>query len=161
MVNLARFQCKIAECDYVSTNLNRHLNQIWDKHSLNIEFSYKYDVSDCTNQYKNVRSFRRHLKARHYCFYEKYVKQYQNHLSRGREIDLDENSDNENVFNNNYVEEFGYEHEAQDPDHINNFSFADFDHNQLLACFLLDLRKKYGTTTETLCFVSEKVSPIL
>ena len=161
MENMARFQCKIAECDYASTNLNKYLNHTWDKHSLNIEFSYKYDESDCTNQYKNVQCFRRHLKAKHYCFYEKYVKYYQNHLSRGREIDLDKNFDNENVFNDNYIEEFGYDHEAKDPDHLENISFADFDHNQLIACFFLDLHKKYDTTTEALFFASEKVSPIL
>ena len=106
MENMARFQCKIAECDYASTNLNKYLNHTWDKHSLNIEFSYKYDKSDCTNQHKNVQCFRRHLKGKHYCFYEKYVKYHQNQLSRGREIDLDEIFDNENVFNDNYIEEF-------------------------------------------------------
>ena len=82
-------------------------------------------------------------------------------MSRGREIDLDKNFDNENVFNDNYIEEFGYEHEAKDPDHLENISFADFDHNQLIACFFLDLRKKYDTATEALFFASEKVSPIL
>ena len=59
------------------------------------------------------------------------------------------------------MEEFGHEHEDQDPDHIENISFADFDHNQLTACFLFELREKYGTTIEALCFVSEKVSHIL
>ena len=59
------------------------------------------------------------------------------------------------------MEQFGHEHEGQDPDHIENISFADFDHNQFIACFLLGLREKYDTTTEASCFVSEKVSHIL
>ena len=75
MENLARFQCKIVQRDCASTNVNRCLNHAWDKHSLNIGFSsYKCDVSDYTSQYKNIQSFRRHLKAKHYRFYEKYVK---------------------------------------------------------------------------------------
>ena len=128
---------------------------------MNIGFSYKCDVSDCTTQYKNVQGFQRHLKAKHYWFYEKYIKHYENHLNRDREIDLDENFDNENIFNDNDMVQFGYEYEGQDPDHIQNISFADFDHNQIIACFLLELREKYDTTTDASCFVSEKVSHIL
>ena len=123
---------------------------------MNIGFSYKCDVSDCTTQYKNVQRFQRHLKAKNYWFYDKYVKRCENHLNRDREIDLDQNFDNENVFNDNNMEQFGHEHEGQDPDHIENISFADFDHNQLIACFLLELREKYGTTTETSCFFQQK-----
>ena len=129
MENLARFHCKIVECDYASTNFNRYLNHTWDKHSLNIGFSYKCDVSGCTSQCKNVQSLRIHLKAKHYWFYENYVKRYEHHLNRDREIDLDENFGNENVFNDNDMEQFGHEHEGQDLDHIENISFADFDHN--------------------------------
>ena len=51
----------------------------------------------------------------------------ENHLNRDKEIDLDENFDNENVFNDNDMEKFGHEHEGQDPDHIENISFAAFD----------------------------------
>ena len=43
MENLARFHCNIVECDYESTNFNRYLNHTWDKHLLNIGFSYKCD----------------------------------------------------------------------------------------------------------------------
>ena len=141
MENLARFHCKIVECEHASTNVNRYLNHTWDKQSLNKEFSYKCDVSDCTSQYKNVQSFRR-LKAKHYWFYEKYVKRYGNHWNRDRENDLDENFDNENVFNDNDIEQFGHKYEGQDPDHIDNISFADFDHNQLTAFFFLRTAQK-------------------
>ena len=37
------------------------------------------------------------------------------------------------------------------------FSFAYFDHFKEIAIFLLWLSKKYGTTTEASCFVSEKI----
>ena len=82
-------------------------------------------------------------------------------MNRDREIDIDENFDNENVFNDNDMAQFVHEHEGNDPDHIENISFADFDYNQLIACANLDLREKYRTTTEASCFVSEKVSHIL
>ena len=82
-------------------------------------------------------------------------------MNRDREIDIDENFDNENVFNDNDMEQFEHKYEGQDPDHIDNISFADFHHNQLTAFFFLELREKYGTTTEASCFVSEKVSHIL
>ena len=152
---MARFQCKIVECDYASTNFNIYLNHTWVEHSLNVGFSYKCNISDCTSQRKNVQSFRRYLKAKHCWFYEKYVKRYENHLNR------DGNSDNENDFNDNDIEQFRHEYEGQDPDHIENISFADFDHNQLIICFLLELREKYGTTNVASCFFSEKVSHIL
>ena len=40
------------------------------------------------------------------------------------------------------MKQFGHEHEGQGPDYIENISFADFDHNQLIAWFLLELRQK-------------------
>ena len=52
------------------------------------------------------------------------------------------------------MEQFGHKYEGQDPAHIDNISFAEFDHK---AFFFLELREKYGTTTEASCFVSEKV----
>ena len=148
MENLTRFHSKIVECDYASNNFNRYLNHTWDKHSLNVGFSYKCDVSDCTSQYKNVQSFWRHLKTKDCWFYEKYVKRYENHSNRYREIDLDEKFDNENVFNDNDMKQFWNEHEGQVPDHIENISFADWDHNQLIACFLSELRQKNDTITD-------------
>ena len=74
-----------------------------------------------------------------------------------REIDLDDNFDNGNVFNNNDMEQLDMNMKAK----ILNISFADFNHNQHIACFLVELREKYGATTEASCFVSEKVSHIL
>ena len=156
MGNLAKFHCKIVECDYGRTTFNRYLNRTWDKHSLNIGFSYKCDVSDCSSQYKNIQSFRRHLKAKHYWLYEKYVRRFKNHLNRDRKIYLDENFDNENVFNGNDMEQFGHGHEGQDPDLIENIPFADFDHNQLIACFPLKLREKYGKLLRLHVFLVKK-----
>ena len=102
----------------------------------------------------NIQSFWRHIKVKHYWFCRKYVKHYENQLNKDKEIDLDENFNNRNVFNDNDMEPF--EREGQYADHIENISFADFDHNQLIACFLLELRQKYGTVTEASCFISTK-----
>ena len=44
---------------------------------------------------------------------------------------------------------------------ILNISFSDLNHNQHIACVLLELREKYSTTTEASCFFSETVSHIL
>ena len=37
------------------------------------------------------------------------------------------------------------------------FSFANFDHVKEIASFLLELREKYGTTSEASYFNSEKI----
>ena len=42
-----------------------------------------------------------------------------------------------------------------------NMSILDFDHEKLVANFLLELREIYGTTTGASCFVSDKVMHIL
>ena len=36
---MAALYCKVADCDFTSTNFNRGSTNISDKHSLNIEFS--------------------------------------------------------------------------------------------------------------------------
>ena len=136
---MARFYWKIVQCDYATTDFNRYLNHTWDKYSLNVGFS------DCTTIPVNMKMFKAFgdiLKQKNYWFHEKYVKRYENDLNRDRKIDLNENFNNENVFNDNDMEQFGHEHEGQNPDYIENISFADFDHNQLIACFLLELRIK-------------------
>ena len=43
-------------------------------------------------------------------------------------------------------------------DHL---TYSMFYFNDLASAFLLELRKKYNTTTEATCFVSEQVSKIL
>ena len=158
---MARFHYKIVECDYASTNFNRYLNHTWDKYSLNIGFLTNVMYQTVLVNIKMFKVFRDILKQSTICSMKKYVKRSENHFNRDREIDLDENYDNENIFNDNDIEQFGHDHEDQDSDHTKNISFADFDHNQLIACFLLELREKYSGTPKASCFVSGKVSHIL
>ena len=54
------------------------------------------------------------------------------------------------------MEQFGHGHEGQDPDLIENIPFADFDHNQLIACFPLKLREKYGKLLRLHVFLVKK-----
>ena len=46
----------------------------WDKHSLQAGFSYTCDISSCCKQFKNLQSYRRHVKSKHLWFFERYMK---------------------------------------------------------------------------------------
>ena len=75
-------------------------------------------------------------------------------------VDLDENSENENVISMQ-LDESGVSSGENNESDCENVSFSDFNHEKLVANFLLELREIYGTTTEASCFVSEKVMHIL
>ena len=87
---LSRFSCKF--CDFTTLNFNKLLNHIWDKHSIDTGFSYLCDISSCTNKYTNIQSYRRHIKAKHNWFFERYLKRYENNNGRDVEIDQKLNS---------------------------------------------------------------------
>ena len=64
------FLCKYSLCYYQSTSFKRFLNHTWDKHSLSFGFHHTCGISGCTKTYKNLQSFRRHIKQAHAWFYE-------------------------------------------------------------------------------------------
>ena len=74
-------------------------------------------------------------------------------------VDLDENSENENVVPMQLHESSVSSGENSESD-CENLSFSDFDHNTLAANFLLELREINGLP-EASCFVSKKVIHIL
>ena len=121
----SRFSCKFR--DFTTLNLNRLVNHTRDKHSLDTGFSYLCDISSCTNKYTNIQGFRRHVKAKHSWFFERYVKRYENNNNeRDAEIDqklipgqLDENMEQE--------EQDGVDESEE------TFSFAVFDHVKDIA----------------------------
>ena len=86
---LSRFSCKFY--DFTTLNFNRLLNHTWEKHSLDTGFSYLCDISSCTSKYTNIQSYRRHIKAKHSWFFERYVKRYENKNERDAEIDQEVN----------------------------------------------------------------------
>ena len=117
----------------------------------NIHYTH---ISSRGDKYTNIWDYRRHVKAKHSCFFESYVKRYKNNNERDAEIDqevhpvqLDENKE---------LEEQNRVGESKEI-----FSFADFEHLKQTASFLLGLREKYGATTEASYFVSEKIVDIL
>ena len=134
------------------------MNHCWNKHSLDPGFAYKCDVSSCTSKLTNIQSLRRHLKSKHLWFHEKYLQIYGR--VENEDVDLDENSENENVISMQ-LDESGVSSGENNESDCENVSFSDFDHEKLVANFLLELRKIYDTTTEASCFVSDKVMHIL
>ena len=134
------------------------MNHCWNKHSLDPGFAYKCDVSSCTSKLTNIQSLRRHLKSKHLWFHEKYLQRYGR--VENEDVDLDENSENENVISMQ-LDESGVSSGENNESDCENVSFSDFDHEKLVANFLLELREIYDTTTEASCFVSDKVMHIL
>ena len=134
------------------------MNYCWNKHSLDPGFAYKCDEFSCTSKLTNIQSLRRHLKSKHLWFHEKYLQRYGR--VKNEDVDLDENSENENVISMQLDESAVSSGENNESD-CENVSFSDFDHEKLVANFLLELRKIYDTTTEASCFVSDKVMHIL
>ena len=139
MDNLVRFACKFKDCNYTTSNFNRLLNHCWDKHSLDPSFAYKCDVSSCTSKFINIQSFRRHLKSKHLWFSEKYLQRYVR--VENENVDLDENSENETVISMQLDESDVSSGENNESD-CENVSFSDFDHEKLIANFLLELAKR-------------------
>ena len=75
---------------------------------------------------------------------------------QNQNVDFDGNSENENVIPMQLDKSSVSSGENNESD-CENVSFSDFDHDKLVANFLLESREIYGTTTEASCFVSEKV----
>ena len=146
------------DCNYTTSNFNRLLNDCWDKHFLDPGFAYKCDVSSYTSKFTNIQRLKRHLKSKHLWFHEKYLQRYGR--VENENVDRDENSENENVVSMQ-LDESGVSSEENNESDCENVSFSDFDHEKLVANFLLELRKIYDTTTEASCFVSDKVMHIL
>ena len=134
------------------------MNHCWNKHSLDPGFAYKCDVSSCTSKLTNIQSLRRHLKSKHLWFHEKYLQRYGR--VENEDVDLDENSENENVISMQ-LDESGVSSGENNESDCENVSFSDFDRERLVANFLLELKEIYGTNTQASCFVSDKVMHIL
>ena len=134
MDNLARFACKFKDCYYTTSNFNRLLNHCWDNHSLDPSFAYKCDVSSCTSKFTNIQRLRRHLKSKHLWSPEKYLQRYGR--VENENVDLDENSENENVISMQ-LDESGVSSGENNESDCENVSFSDFDHEKL-AKFLLE-----------------------
>ena len=134
------------------------MNHCWNKHPLDPGFAYKCDVSSCTSKLTNIQSLRRHLKSKHLWFHEKYLQIYGR--VENEDVDLDENSENENVISMQ-LDESGVSSGENNESDCEKVSFSDFDRERLAANFLLELKEIYGTNTQASCFISDKVMHIL
>ena len=154
------FYCKCPECEYSSISFDRVLNHAWERHSISQCFEYKCDISSCTRKYANIQSFRRHLKSHHSWFYDSFVRRYtgENHNSQ---VEVDEIG----LIDENILIEPPDQHEEstdEEPDDPEDYlTYNEFDFDDLVSGFLLELREKYNATTEATCFVNEQVSKIL
>ena len=70
------FPCRSEQCQYSSRDFNKTLNHVWDKNGLMAGFSHECGISDCTKKYRNIQSYRRHVRDRHTWFYDLYIRRY-------------------------------------------------------------------------------------
>ena len=154
------FPCKVESCQSISQNFNKTLNHTWDKHGLRPGFFYKCEISDCTRRYTNIQSFRRHVKEKHVWFYDKHLRRYERGSLRHdilMPVDNVLEAEHENF---NQDEVMGNEEQIEGDDNGKGekeiLSYKNFNHDLVVANFLLGLRENFNTTTEAMSFVSEK-----
>ena len=70
------FTCRKNDCPVKSTKFNRVLNHVWDKHSIEKNFSYKCRFSGCLTNFKNLQSFLRNCKKKHEWFFQSHMLYY-------------------------------------------------------------------------------------
>ena len=67
------FTCWKNHCPFRSTKFDRVLNHVWDKHSIEKNFSYKCGISGCLTNFTKLQSFRRNYKRSMIGFSVKYA----------------------------------------------------------------------------------------
>lgn len=157
-----RFPCRKENCGYSSTNFNRLLSHIWDKHSLDSGFTHVCGISSCQSFFSNLQSFRRNVSKKHSCFFNNNMKVY----NKNRDCDIipDENEVNldllcnENLSLNNDDDDYNYDELLVAADEKNE---GELDFMFLISRVLLELREKFNVTTEVTRFVSEKFLNII
>ena len=75
------FPCQNEQCQYTSTEFNKTLKHVWDKHGLTAGFSYQCGVADCTRKFTNTQSYQRHARNKHTWFYNTHFKRYDKNTS--------------------------------------------------------------------------------
>lgn len=141
MCDTPQFRCQFSDCCYQSYAFNRMLQHTWDKHSLAPGFKFRCNISDCPRTYKNLQSFRRHLKAVHKWFYQIHY-------------NVPEKSDNINTSNLTVIDDEAVKMNVDDISDVEN---NEINYDNVVASFLLELRHKYGITTDCTCFVSDQM----
>ena len=69
-----KFLCPFDGCVHETYIFDWYLKHVWEYHSFSAGFSVSCSISGCVNTYTSERSMRRHIKAKHPIFYQKYLK---------------------------------------------------------------------------------------
>ena len=141
--------------------LDRVLQHLWDKNSLQAGFSYICDISSCCTQFTNLQSHRRHGKSKHFWFLERYMKYFRTVLTTSEKQQGCQGTISDI--------ELSVDGQVEEPDEtvmLNNNStwesdFDSFNFEQAIPETLLELRENFKTSTAATCFVSEKIKYIL
>ena len=155
-------------------NFNKTLNHVWNTHGLPAGCSYQRGVSDCTRKFTNIESYRRHARDKHTWFYNTHLKRYDKNASISDPFLLTASNDQGDEDNNTVDNSLN--------DAVNNGSdlthncdvdmrvsgngeevlhYKDFNQDVIVGSFLSGLRENFNTTTEAICFLSEKINKII
>ena len=130
-------------------------------------------VAGCTRKFTNIQSYRRHARDKHTWFYNTHLKRYDKNASISNPFLLtapndqeDEDSTVDNSLNDTVNNGSDLTHncdvdmrEGGNGEEV--LHYEDFNQDVIVGSFLLGLRENFNTTTEAICFVSEKVNEII
>ena len=158
-----KFKCRNLGCLYGSVSFNKILSHTWDKHSLAQNFSFKCEISSCTNRYTNLQSFRRHVKSKHCWFFEQHMKYFNTQQAAADETDLLVNNADIQEVDDLQEDDFSeaLREDLQEGTNGLDTDESSVNHLDLIANLLLELREKYNLSTSATCFVSEKLGYIV
>ena len=165
------FSCQKEQCQYTSTEFNKTLNHVWDKHGLTARFLYQCGVAGCTRKFTNIQSYRKHARDKLTWFYNTHLKRYDKNASISEPFlltapndqeDVDSTVDNSRNDTVNNGSDLTYNCDV----HVRGkgeevLHYEDFNQDVIVGSFLLGLRENFNTTTEAICFINEKVNEII
>ena len=144
------------KCSYIARRFKTLLKHYSLVHALERDFQVTCGIDDCSNRYKNIRSYQLHIKKAHKHFYA-------DHLSRNNrasENDID------------YTAEVDSDYSSHDHDggsdalQVNAGPDAQrvvphFDYHKRLACFLLTLRENHKVSLAACTAVANEMDNIV
>ena len=146
------YHCASETCDAACSSYKGYLLHVWDKHSLEANFSHLCGISGCTRLYTCKQSFLRHLKSDHNWFYTRHY-EVGDVERQDRIVDIDEEP---------CVIDTGEPYDSEDDGHNTVHSFFSYEEaKDLIGDILLELRERYNCTTEGTCYMAEKISQII
>ena len=153
-MSATKFCCTF--CHYETHNFSCfYLPHIWDKHSLQPNFSVQCGISNCQMKYTSLVSFKRHIKSRHEWFYKQNFKQRNASTAGDDSADFDECHEGDSDF---IAEAMSLDEDDTSFDYENVNSI---NHDDMISDFLLELREVYHVTQTAVSFLCQKFQKIL